>query len=153
MNNWDDLLLTGGFTPRARLLRGLTLEHVGVRPPGAPHSIYQELWHAATCLKLTLEGGTAALGVWPLEDHFPQNAAPPSQEVWDELVASFLADSERAVRQADDAGWLESLESAETEWTWRNGLEFLAVHSAYHLGRIVLLRQLLGVWGPPPDDA
>ncbi|HUB52846.1 MAG TPA: hypothetical protein VL986_11885, partial [Terracidiphilus sp.] len=28
-------------------------------------------------------------------------------------------------------------------------LENLAAHNAYHLGRIVLLRQLLGAWPPP----
>ena len=30
----------------------------------------------------------------------------------------------------------------------RDAAEFLAVHSAYHLGRVVLLRQLLGAWPP-----
>lgn len=153
MNNWDDLLLTGGFAPQVRLLRGLTLEHVGARPYGAPHSIYQELWHTAMCQKRTLEGGTAALNDWPFEDHFPKNPAPESQSEWDGLVTMFLTDSERAVRQADDAVWLESPERAETEWTWRNGLEFLAVHTAYHLGKVVLLRQLMNLWPPPAADA
>lgn len=151
MNNWDDLLLTGGFAPRARLLRGLTLEQVGARPHGAPHSIYGELWHAAMCQKILLEGGTAALGAWAYKDHFPKNAAPESQAEWDDLVALFLSNSERAVRQADDEVWLESLESAEWGWTWRNALEFLAVHTAYHLGKIVLLRQVMDFW--PPEDA
>ena len=34
--------------------------------------------------------------------------------------------------------------------TVREQLESLAAHNAYHLGRVVLLRQLLGIW-PPPD--
>ena len=33
--------------------------------------------------------------------------------------------------------------------TVREQLESLAAHNAYHLGRIVLLRQLLGWWPPP----
>lgn len=37
--------------------------------------------------------------------------------------------------------------------TWRDALEFLAVHSAYHLGKIVLLRQLIGAWPPPRASA
>jgi uncharacterized damage-inducible protein DinB len=36
--------------------------------------------------------------------------------------------------------------------SWRNALECLVSHNAYHMGKIVLLRQLLGVWSPPPDD-
>ena len=153
MNNWDDLLLTGGFSPRDRLLRGLTLTQVGARPQGAPHSIFQELWHAAMCQKILLGGGTAALAMWPHEEHFPKSPAPKNQSEWDDLVTMFLGYSERAVRGADDAAWLD-LESPETEWawTWRNGLEFLAVHSAHHLGKILLLRQIMGLWPPPPDD-
>jgi hypothetical protein len=34
--------------------------------------------------------------------------------------------------------------------TVREQLESLAAHNAYHLGRIVLMRQLLNNW-PPPD--
>lgn len=152
MNNWDDLLLTGGFVPRARLLSGLTLAQVGAQPHGAPHSIYGELWHAAMCQKILLEGGTAALEAWPFEDHFPKDEAPASQGAWDELVAAFLAESARAVRRGDDTAWLESLENADYDWTWRNVLEFLTMHSAYHLGKIVSLRQILGAW-PPPSAA
>jgi hypothetical protein len=34
--------------------------------------------------------------------------------------------------------------------TIREQLESLAAHNAYHLGRVVLLRQLQNNW-PPPD--
>jgi len=33
--------------------------------------------------------------------------------------------------------------------TVREQLESLAAHNAYHLGRVVLLRQILGNWPPP----
>lgn len=66
----------------------------------------------------------------------------------------FLAYSERAVKLAQNEAWLETDETDDLPgFTWRNGLEHLAVHSAYHMGKIVLLRQLLGVWSPLPDDA
>jgi hypothetical protein len=47
MNIWEHLFLTGEFSARARLLSGLTLDEVRLRPEGVPHSIYDELWHAA----------------------------------------------------------------------------------------------------------
>lgn len=154
MNIWDDLLLTGGFAPRARLLAGLTLDEVGMCPSGAPHSIYQELWHAAMCQQFTLEGGMEALGAWPWEEHFPITPEPASQREWDDLVEMFLEGSEQAVQRAEDRVWLEAPEHALTDWTWRNSLEFLTMHSAYHLGKIVLLRQILGLWPPPnPETA
>src|SRR5690554_5565879 len=54
-DQWDDLLLSGGFAPRAVLLRALTLEQVGAVPEGAPHSIYQELWHLTKVLRMSLD--------------------------------------------------------------------------------------------------
>jgi len=150
-DQWDDLLLSGAFAPREALLRGLTLEQVSARPGGAPHSIYQELWHAAEVLRSSLEQGRVVLESWPLAEHFPASPAPADEEEWCELVASFLAASRRAVSMSHRAGWLDTLEPgyAELGLTWRDGLEFLAVHTAYHLGRVVLLRQLLGAWPPP----
>jgi uncharacterized damage-inducible protein DinB len=151
MNSWEHLFLTGEFAPRAHILDGLTLEQVSVRPAGAPHSIYEELWHAAAWQKLTLDGDEAALKRWEAGEPFPEHPAPESLAAWDELVEMFLGYSERAVRLARDESWLESPETERN--SWRVGLESLAVHNAYHMGKIVLLRQLLGIWSPPPDDA
>lgn len=151
MNPWRFLLLTGEFAPRAHILHGLTLEQVGTRPAGAPHTIYEELWHAATWQKLVLDQDGKALGRWEAGEQFPEHPEPESQAEWDALVALFLTYAERAVQQAEDEAWLESLETEHN--TWRVGLECLAVHSAYHMGKIVLLRQIMGIWSPPPDEA
>ncbi len=154
MNNWKHLFLTGEFAPRDHILEGLTLEQVGTRPDGAPHSIYEELWHAAEWQRLVLDRDDAALELGEGGAQFPLSPAPGDEQAWQELVDSFFATSERAVRLADDEVFLESDESeALPGATWRNALECLAVHNAYHIGKIVLLRQLLGNWSPPPEAA
>lgn len=154
MNTWDQLFLTGEFAPREHILRGLTLEQVGARPAGAPHSIYEELWHADTWQRIVLNGDEQLNARWEQGEQFPTHPAPENEAVWRELVGSFLSGSERAVRFSQDEVWLGTDEMERLPgFTWRNALEHLAVHSAYHLGKIVLLRQLLGVWSPPPDDA
>lgn len=154
MNNWKHLFLTGEFAPREHILEGLTLEQVGTRPAGAPHSIYEELWHAAEWQRLTLDRDDAALERFDLGAQFPPNPAPGDEQAWQEFVRSFFATSERAVRLSQNEAWLESDESeALPGATWRNALECLAVHNAYHFGKIVLLRQLLGIWSPPPEAA
>ena len=150
INVWEHLFLTGEFAPRDHILEGLTVEQVGTRPAGAPHSIYEELWHAAEWQRLVLEQDAEALERWEAGEQFPGSPEPQSEAVWKELVAMFLAYSERAVRLAADETWLESPETEHN--TWRVGLESLAVHSAYHMGKIVLLRQLLGCWSPPPSE-
>lgn len=154
MNTWEQLFLTGEFAPRAHILAGLTLEQVGARPAGAPHSIYEELWHAQEWQRLTLDRDEAAYERWERGGQFPPQPAPEDERAWQELVRSFLSYSERAVERSRDETWLETDEAEQLPgFTWRNALEHLAVHSAYHMGKIVLLRQLLGIWSPPPDDA
>lgn len=149
-DQFDDLFLSGVFAPREVLLRGLTLEQVSVRPAGASHSIYQELWHVTTVIEMSLERGRVSLESWPHAEHFPEATAPASAAEWDTLMGRFLDASRRAVLLSQEPGRLASADPGYEEhgMTWRDALEFLAVHSAYHLGRIVLLRQLLGAWPP-----
>lgn len=150
-DQWDDLLLSGGFAPRAILLRGLTHQQAGAVPAGAPHSIYQELWHATRVLEMSLASGRVVLQTWPLSEHFPAAPSPADEAEWRDLVARFLAASTKAVSMSHQPGWLESKEPGY-DLTWRDALEFLAVHTAYHMGRIVLLRQLIGTWPPPREN-
>ena len=154
VNVWEHLFLTGEFAPRDHILDGLTLEQVSARPAGAPHSIYEELWHAAEWQRIVLERDEAAFERFDQGGQFPPSSSPEDETAWRELVVSFLALSERAVNLARDEAWLETDETDDNPgFTWRNGLESLAVHSAYHMGKIVLLRQLLGIWSPPAEDA
>lgn len=151
---WSFLFLNGEFAPRSYILDGLTPEQVGVRPAGALHSIYEELWHTALWQQVVLEQDAEAIKRWEQDELFPPSPAPADQAAWQTLVDSFLASSARAVELAQDKTWLESEDGTEHPgFTWRNALEQLAVHNAYHLGKIVLLRQLLGCWTPRPKQS
>ena len=148
-NVWEFLFLNGEFAPREVNLDGLTLEQVGVRAAGASHSIYEELWHTVHWQKVVLESDAQATEQWENGQVFPARPAPGDTTEWQNLVASFMALSERAVELAQDEAWLETREGVENAgFTWRNALEQLAVHNAYHMGKIVTLRQILGCWNP-----
>jgi len=151
---WRFLFLDGEFAPRSYILAGLTLEQVGIRPGEAVHSIYEELWHTVDWQKIVLERDALALQHWEENVSFPPSPAPENEAAWQELVDSFLALSKRAAELAQDEAWLETEEGADNPgFTWRNALEQLAVHNAYHLGKIVALRQFLGCWTPRPKPA
>ena len=143
MSIWDHLFLTGEFRARADLLSGLTLEQVTLRPAGASHSIYEELWHAATIQRCVVERDKALDALLRGGANYP-SAAPDHERQSHDLVQQFLEGAQAAVAwaQAPDRLAVE----AEPGVTMADELHSVAVHNAYHLGKIVALRQRIGAW-------
>jgi hypothetical protein len=141
MHPLEHLFLVGEFPPRARLLSGLTLEQVTLRPDGASHSIYEELWHATGYQQSIIAPADVPAG-----DRYP-SAAPEHENQWHDLVGVFLD----GARAAAALGQAPERLAAEVEpgVTLADELYSVAVHNAYHLGKIVALRQRIGAWPPP----
>jgi len=142
MHNLEHLFLVGEFPERAHLLSGLTLEQVTLRPDGASHSIYEELWHVVGYQQSVIEPGE------PAGDRYP-SAAPENEQQWHDLVRVFLGGA-RAAAALGHAPERLTLE-VEPGVTMADELNCVAVHNAYHLGKIVALRQRIGAW--PPTSA
>jgi hypothetical protein len=139
--------MDGEFMSRARLLSGLTVEQVSVRPPGLAHTIYEELWHATKWQSIVVQCDQLAAAAWIDEGQDFPPEAPGHARMWEDLVAEFLAGSETAIKLGRSPGALEEVGAGEGPLAER--LESLAVHSAYHLGKIVALRQIIHAWPPP----
>jgi uncharacterized damage-inducible protein DinB len=144
---WKHLFLDGEFRQREQILSGLTLEQVTQRPAGASHSIYQELWHATAWQRIVVEGDEAGGEAWMSGGPGFPSDLPESEGAWQDLVSAFLAGAEKAV----DLGQSPERLKAEVDpgGTMADELHSLAVHNAYHLGKIVALRQVIGAWPPP----
>jgi uncharacterized damage-inducible protein DinB len=158
----NELALTfigdSAHTPPSHILENLPEELAQRRVAGAPHSIYEELWHAAFWQQVMLDR-VNGLGT-PSPDH---NAAsfPTAQQIraepWDDLCRRFLAGANESAAIADcgDESKLNhkvlcpSPDNPARRMTVREQLESFAAHNAYHFGRIVQLRQMLGSWPPP----
>lgn len=149
MSKWEHLFIDGEFFPRARLLSGLTLAQVTMRPPGLGHSIYEELWHTAKWQSIVVRRDDPAAAEWVSGDQQFPSEMPNDERVWADLVTEFLSGSEKA------AQWGRSPEALADEVrpgvTLADRLVSLAVHNAYHLGKIVALRQVIGAWPPPAE--
>jgi uncharacterized damage-inducible protein DinB len=145
-------------TPASHILENLSEELVHRRVAGAPHTIYAEVWHAAYWQERTLDWVSGV--ETPCPEHnamsFPDEAAVRA-EAWADLCGRFLAGADRAAAIANgDADKAEAVVQCPSppgkptrRMTVREQLESLGAHNAYHLGRVVLLRQLLGSWPPP----
>lgn len=139
MHILEHLFLTGEYSERARLLSGLTLEQVTLRPDGASHSIYEELWHAVAYQQSI---------VVPAEPHreiYP-SAAPEHEQQWHDLVRLFMDGARAAAAFGQDPERLAA--EVQPGSTLADELNCVAVHNAYHLGKIVALRQRMGAWPP-----
>ena len=138
----EHLFLIGEYPERSRLLSGLSLEQVTVVPPGATHSIYEELWHVVAYQESVVGSGD------PDGDRFP-SAPPANEQEWLELVQKFLDGGRVAAELGNEPERLAA--ELEPGLTLGDELNCVAIHNAYHLGKIVSMRQQMGIW--PPEGA
>jgi hypothetical protein len=152
-------LLVGqvAHTAPSRVLECIDPDLAVRKTSGAPHAIYEEVWHLTFWQQISLEW---AQGIeTPCPEHasvgFP-TAEQIAAEPWLSVKKRFLTGTEAAAAVTRDSAALERKivcpsppgHPART-MTVREQLENLAAHNAYHLGRVVLLRQLNNAWPPP----
>jgi uncharacterized damage-inducible protein DinB len=155
MNELAQALIAESYAaPPSHILEGLTDDVVRRELPNVPHTIYAELWHIAFWQRITLHWIADVEIPYPHQpsDGFPQQSQP---EPWEQLRQRFLHGAEQAAAAAQNTLRLDhpvrcpSRPGAPTRiMSVRDQLISLAAHNAYHLGRIVLLRQLLRAWPP-----
>lgn len=140
----EHLYLAGEFPERSRLLSGLTLAQVTLRPDGATHSIYDELWHVVSYQQSIVAPDE------PVRDAHP-GAPPQDERQWHDLVRLFLdgARVAAALEQAPE----QLAHELQPGVTLGDELHCVAVHNAYHLGKIVAMRQRIGAWPPAAATA
>ena len=121
----------------------------GQKPANLPHSAWMLVEHLRIAQWDILEFSRTAKHkspAWP-EGYWPGSAAPPSPAEWNRSVEQFRADRKAMV---------ELVENPKTDLfakiPWGDGQTILreallvADHNAYHLGQIVDVRRLLGIW-------
>ncbi|MEP6915734.1 MAG: DinB family protein [Acidobacteriota bacterium] len=83
---------------------------------------------------------------WP-DDYWPPTPAPPSPGAWNESIEQFGVDltalQELAADPTIDLGAAIPHGSGQT---YLRELLLVADHTSYHVGQLITVRQLLGVW-------
>ena len=132
-------------------IKDFPVEARGKVPAGLPYSSWQILEHLRIALRDILNfsapptGGYHAM-TWP-DDYWPKSAEPPTTADWDRTVASIR----------DDLTKFEALITKPgvdlyRPFLWGDGQNLLrealliADHNSYHVGELVVIRRLLGVW-------
>jgi hypothetical protein len=157
MNELQRILVgDAAAAPPEQVVRGVTEVLAHRKPGGAPRSLYEELWHVTFWLEISLDwiGGRPTAYPASAAEGFP-TVLEMERENWESLAARFLRGLERAGQAAGDTARLETKVKCPSmpgepmrTMTVREQLENLGAHNAYHLGRMVLTRQMLGAWPP-----
>ena len=84
---------------------------------------------------------------WPA-DYWPRSPQPPDEGTWDESVRQYRRDRKELQQIATDAS-LDLLATIPhgSGQTYLRELLLAADHASYHIGELVLVRRLLGIWG------
>ncbi len=120
----------------------------GKQSPGAPHTAWQLLEHMRLAQWDILEFSRDAKHVspdWPA-GYWPPTAAPPNRTAWNRSVESFKKD--QAAMEKLVTNPKTDLYKRIPHGTGQNILRealLVADHNSYHLGQMLLLRQVLTI--------
>jgi len=120
-----------------------------VRPEGLPYSPWELLEHIRLTQRDILnfcQNPAYKAPKWP-DGYWPKSTAPPTPDDWQQSVAAFRADREALqAMTADPALDIYARIPHGEGQTYLREVLLVADHSAYHLGEMVAVRRLLGVW-------
>jgi DinB superfamily len=145
-------LLTGGNAHATfeAAVKDMPLELQGKRPKGAEHSVWELLEHLRLAqwdiLDFSVNPKYKHMA-WPA-DYWPKTAAPPDDKAWDKSVRAFRKDLKAMAELVSDekTDLFKKIPHGDGQTILREAL-LVADHNAYHVGQLVLVRQMLGAWG------
>jgi hypothetical protein len=141
-------LLRGGHAHMSfdKAVRGFPLDRVGVRPSGLPHSAWELVEHIRSAQVDILRFSQSAHYVSPPfpEGYWPKSPAPERANEWTASIRKYRKDLAEF-----EAMILDPAQNLRKEFPWGDGQTLLrealtiADHTSYHLGQLVLVRQLV----------
>ena len=85
---------------------------------------------------------------WP-DDYWPRSPEPPSSSAWDESIELYRRDRQELQELATNTSIdLDARIPHGSGQTYLREIILVADHGAYHIGQIVLVRRVLGIWPP-----
>jgi uncharacterized damage-inducible protein DinB len=131
-------------------VKGLSIDDRGKRPERYPHSPWELLEHIritqADLLDFCTNSTYKEHLEWP-HDYWPRSISPPNGDAWTESLRAIQSD-----RQALARFTTETSQELTARIPWGTGQTFLRTvlvavdHTSYHVGQIIAVRRLLGVW-------
>jgi hypothetical protein len=122
-------------------------EFQGRKPEAAPHTAWELLEHLRIAQWDMLEFSRNAAHEspkWP-EGYWPATPTPPDAEAWDRSVQAFRKDNAAMQQLVNNSDLYTKFGHGTGQTLLREALQ-MADHNAYHVGELIFLRRLLGIW-------
>jgi uncharacterized damage-inducible protein DinB len=132
-----------------RAVKGIAPRMRGKVPAGGEHSLWQLLEHLRIAQADILEFCRTAKykeKKWP-DDYWPPSPAPRNDAAWTAAIDGYRRDRKTFQRLAANPKIdLFAAIPHGTGQTYLREILLAADHAAYHIGQIVAVRRLLGIW-------
>jgi hypothetical protein len=130
-------------------IKGLPAELRGKTPNGADHSAWELVEHLRIAQWDILDfsrNPDYKHRKWP-DDYWPETPAPHNGKAWTESIKNYRADLKEFCALIEDPATdlFAKIPHGDGQTILRETL-LIADHNAYHVGQLILLRQLLGCW-------
>lgn len=124
-------------------------QHINSKAPGFEHSAWELLEHLRICqwdIVEFIRNPTHQSPSWP-EGYWPSSNQQADVAQWQRCLKHIRADLKalKDLAAASDTDFYSDLPHAPGYSILREIL-IVADHNAYHLGQLVMLRKLLGIW-------
>lgn len=144
-------LLDGGHAHAAfdDVVADFPAKFYGEVPKGLPHSSWMLIEHMRITQQDILDfsrNPNYKAMKWP-DAYWPKKPAPPSPTAWDASIKSFREDLEAMKKLVNDpkVDLFAQIEWGEGQTILREAM-LVADHTAHHLGQLIDVRRLLGIW-------
>ena len=142
--DWEDA--HAGFD---KAVAGIPPELRGKKPRALPYSAWQIVEHIRIAQHDILDfcrNPRYRAMKWP-DDYWPASPEPPSTDAWDRSIRGWRRDRRALQTLAKDRTLkLDARIPHGSGQTYLRELLLVADHTAYHVGQLVLVRRLLGIW-------
>jgi hypothetical protein len=123
---------------------------ISERPSGVPYSAWQLLEHMRITLHDLLEFATNPEYVemeWPA-GYWPKSAAPGPTESWNATLQAIRADMKtfEALVHSPESNLYATIPWGKNKETLLREVLLASDHTSYHVGELILLRRVLGIW-------
>ena len=144
----------GVYLGPAAVLEGISDDQAHAKPHGLPHSIAEIVAHLGYWQEWA--NGCAVAGFTSIAEHAVDGWPPVPAGGWDACRTRYLDAVEQAKRIAAESNALgepvlpPGVDVPAVAKESRGSVILTAAqHNSHHMGQIVTLRQLMGLWPPP----